>query len=43
MSYAPAVPWVWDNETYVRSSDVNGVVNLFNAEYDLSYTSVSSG
>ena len=43
MSYAPAVPWVWDNETYVRSNDVNGVVNLFNAEYDLSYTSVSSG
>ena len=27
---APAIPWVWDNEGYVRSTDVNGVVNLFN-------------
>jgi hypothetical protein len=32
---------VWDNEGYVRSKDVNGVVNLFNAEWDLSFSSVS--
>jgi peptide/nickel transport system substrate-binding protein len=38
---APAIPWVWDNEGYVRSKDVNGVVNLFNAEWDLSFSSVS--
>jgi peptide/nickel transport system substrate-binding protein len=38
---APAIPWVWDNETYVRSKDVNGVVNLFNAEWDLSFSSVT--
>jgi peptide/nickel transport system substrate-binding protein len=38
---APAIPWVWDNEGYVRSKDVNGVVNLFNAEWDLSFTSVT--
>ena len=40
---APAIPWVWDNEGYVRSKDVNGVVNLFNAEWDLSFSSVSGG
>ena len=38
---APAIPWVWDNEGYVRSKDVNGVVNLFNAEWDLSFSSVT--
>ena len=38
---APAIPWVWDNEGYVRSKDVNGVVNLFNAEWDLSFSSLS--
>ena len=37
---APAIPWVWDNETYIRSKDVAGVVNLFNAEWDLSFSSV---
>jgi peptide/nickel transport system substrate-binding protein len=40
---APAIPWVWDNETYVRSKDVAGVVNLFNAEWDLSFTSLTKG
>ena len=40
---APAIPWVWDNEGYVRSNDVNGVVNLFNAEWDLSFSSVTGG
>jgi peptide/nickel transport system substrate-binding protein len=38
---APAIPWVWDNETYVRSNDVAGVVNLFNAEWDLAFSSVT--
>ena len=32
---APAIPWVWDNEAYVRSNGRHGVVNLFNAEWDL--------
>jgi len=40
---APAIPWVWDNEGYVRSKDVNGVVNLFNAEWDLSFSSLANG
>ncbi len=39
-SKAAVVPWVWDNDIIVRSSDVNGVVNLFNALYDLNYTSL---
>ena len=41
MALAPVVMWVWDNEGYVRSKDVNGVVNLFNAEWDLSFSSVT--
>jgi peptide/nickel transport system substrate-binding protein len=40
MSKAGVVPWVWDNDVIVRSADVNGVVNLANALYDLSYTSL---
>jgi peptide/nickel transport system substrate-binding protein len=37
---AAAVPWVWDNEAAVRSADVAGVINKFNAEWDLSFTSL---
>jgi peptide/nickel transport system substrate-binding protein len=37
---APAVPWVWDNDILVQSSNVAGVSNLFNGEWDLSYTSL---
>jgi peptide/nickel transport system substrate-binding protein len=40
MAQAPAVPWVWDNEPLVQSDNVAGVYNLFNAEWDLSYTSL---
>jgi peptide/nickel transport system substrate-binding protein len=40
---APAVPYVWDNQVNVRSSDVAGVINLFNANWDLSFTSLSGG
>ena len=28
----PGVPWVWDNQPNVQSTDVAGVINLFNAE-----------
>jgi len=37
---APAVPWVWDNDILVQSPNVAGVSNLFNGEWDLSYTSL---
>jgi peptide/nickel transport system substrate-binding protein len=42
MALAPVIMWDWDNELYVRSDDVNGVINLFNAEFDLSFTSVTN-
>jgi peptide/nickel transport system substrate-binding protein len=38
---APAVPWVWDNEIYINSPNVAFVANLFNAEPDLSFTSLT--
>jgi peptide/nickel transport system substrate-binding protein len=37
---APAVPYVWDNQVNIRSTDVGGVINLFNANWDLSFTSL---
>jgi peptide/nickel transport system substrate-binding protein len=37
---APAVPWVWDNQSNIESADVAGVINLFNANWDLSFTSL---
>jgi len=40
MAQAPAVPWVWDNQANIQSSDVAGVINQFNANWDLSYTSL---
>ena len=38
---APGVPYVWDNQVNIRSTDVAGVINLFNANWDLAYTSLS--
>ncbi len=37
---APAVPWVWDNQANIASSDVAGVINKSNANWDLSFTSL---
>ncbi|MGH2954936.1 MAG: ABC transporter substrate-binding protein [Solirubrobacterales bacterium] len=37
---APAVPYVWDNQVNIKSTDVAGVINLFNANWDLSFTSL---
>jgi len=37
---APAVPYAWDNQVNVRSADVAGVINLFNANWDLAHTSL---
>jgi peptide/nickel transport system substrate-binding protein len=37
---APVVPWLWDNQVNLRSDNVKGVVNAFNAAYDLNFTSV---
>lgn len=38
---APAIPYVWDNQGNARSSNVEGVVNLFNGQWDISYTSIA--
>ena len=42
LAQAPAVPWTWDNDILVRSTDVNGVANLFDGEWDFSYTSLAN-
>jgi peptide/nickel transport system substrate-binding protein len=38
---APAVPFIWDNQVNIQSTDVAGVINLFNANWDLAFTSLS--
>jgi peptide/nickel transport system substrate-binding protein len=43
MELAPAIPIIWDNQPAVRSENVNGVMNLFNAQWDLSATSLDGG
>jgi peptide/nickel transport system substrate-binding protein len=40
MAQAAVVPWVWDNQANIASADVAGVINLFNANWDMSYTSL---
>ena len=37
---AVVVPWLWDNQVNIRSSDVKAPVNAFNSAYDLSFTSL---
>ena len=37
---APAVPWIWDDTANIRSTDDAGVINKFNSNWDLSFTSL---
>lgn len=37
---APGVPWLWDTQPMLESKDVSGVVNRWNASWDLSHTSI---
>ncbi len=37
---AAVITWLWDNQVNIRSKDVKGEVNAFNATYDLSFTSI---
>lgn len=37
---APAIPYIWDDQANIQSADVAGVVNKFNANWDLAYTSL---
>ena len=43
MEQAAVVPWVWDNQVNVSSTDVAGVINTFNSSWDLSFTSIAGG
>ncbi len=38
---AVAIPWIWDNQVNIRAADVAGVINLFNANWDMSFTSLA--
>ncbi len=38
---APAIPWVWDNQGNISSKDVAVVINQFDANTDVSYTSLT--
>jgi peptide/nickel transport system substrate-binding protein len=39
---APAIPYNWDTQPSLWSADVNAVINLFNADMDLSHTSLKN-
>jgi peptide/nickel transport system substrate-binding protein len=38
---APAIVYNWDKQPDIRSANVNGVINKFNATWDLSHTSIA--
>ncbi len=38
---APGVFWLWDKQPMLRSENVNGVVNVANASFDLTFTSIN--
>ena len=40
MEQAAAIPWVWDNTANIASADVAGVINKFNGNWDLAFTSL---
>ena len=39
---APSIPWIWDNFDNIESSNVAGVTNLFNASWDVTFTSLDN-
>ena len=39
-SKAPGVPWLWDKQPVLESQNVNGVINVANASWDLPSTSL---
>ena len=43
MALAPAIPWDWDYEANVASSNVLPVINEFNGLTDLAFTSIKGG
>ena len=39
-STAAGIPWLWDKQPMLQSTDVNGVINEANASWDLTFTSI---
>jgi peptide/nickel transport system substrate-binding protein len=37
---APGIPWLWDTQPNLHSSNVNGVINKANASWDFAFTSI---
>jgi peptide/nickel transport system substrate-binding protein len=37
---APGIPWLWDKQPVLESKNVNGVINVANASWDLTFTSL---
>ena len=37
---AAAIPFIWDDQANIQSADVAGVINKFNANWDLAFTSL---
>jgi peptide/nickel transport system substrate-binding protein len=37
---AVVIPWLWDNQVNIKSSDVRGELNAFNSTYDLNFASI---
>jgi peptide/nickel transport system substrate-binding protein len=37
---APGVPWLWDKQPVLESKNVNGVISVANAAWDLTFTSL---
>ena len=37
---APSIPWLWDTQPMLVSSNVAPVVNFANASFDLTFTSI---
>ena len=40
---AYVVPWIWDNDVNLESSNVAGVNNKFNVSWDIVFTSLKGG
>ena len=41
MEQAPVIPFIWDDQANIQSADVAGVVNKFNANWDLAFSSLN--
>ncbi len=40
MEDAAVIPYIWDDQANIQSADVAGVINKFNANWDLNFTSL---